>query len=193
MRDCTIAARKLKKYYSSDEDFRRFHSSLKQQPCPHCGAIGTLILHGFLYGYDEHAAHGKIIRGRRIFCNNRKARRNGCGRTCSILKAPVLKHFSISATSLWRFLRRITHLPDRLPAFRRLRSSFHDSSAYRLWKRFVHGQARIRGVLTRHCPRPKLPVTPSAPTQTIAHLRAVFTGAACPIAAFQERFQVSFL
>lgn len=193
MRDCTIAARKFKKYYSSQEEFRRFHCELKQIPCPHCGAIGALVLHGMLYGYSESSDNERIIRGRRIFCNNRKARTNGCGRTFSILRATVLRGFSISATSLWTFLKDITDLPDRLRSFRRLPVTLHESAAYRLWKRFVQGLSAIRSVLGRHCPRPKLPVARCAATQTIVHLRAVFKQASCPIAAFQERFQVSFL
>ena len=162
-------------------------------PCPNCRLIGALVLHGCLRGYDERSAQAKIVRGRRIFCNNRKARHNGCGRTFSILAAAVLKTFSISAASLWHFLKAIRGLPDRRPALRKLGLSFHASAAYRLWKRFVRAQTRIRGYLTRHCPRPELPVTPCAATQTIAHLRAVFNQAACPVAAFQQRFQASFL
>jgi len=192
MRDCTIAARKFKKYYSTEEEFRRFHRSLKQKPCPHCGWIGALVLHGFLRGYKENSDE-KVIRGRRIFCNNRKKCKNGCGRTCSVLKAAFLTNFSISAHSLWCFLKGIADPSDRLASFRTLRTTFHESAAYRLWSRFENGLTGIRSFLTMHCPRPKLPITRCAPTQTIAHLRAVFTGAACPIAAFQERFQVSFL
>lgn len=193
MRDYTIAARKFKKYYSTEEEFHRFHCELKQMPCPHCRLIGALNLHGCLYGYDECSVQVKIIRGRRIFCNNRKSRRKGCGRTFSILAAAVLKTFSIPAASLWNFLKGIRRPADRLPSFRKLSLPFHESAAYRLWQRFVHAQARIRSFLTRRCPRPELPVTGCAATQTIAHLRAAFKGAACPIAAFQQRFQASFL
>ncbi len=181
------------RYYSSKKEFRAIHVRLKLMPCPYCRRIGALVLHGYLRGYDERSAQAQIVRGRRIFCNNRKARHNGCGRTFSILAATVLRTFSISATSLWRFLRGISDPGDRLPSFRKQGLPFHASAAYRLWKRFVLAQARIRAFLTRHCPRPELPVTPCAATQTIAHLRAAFKGAACPIAAFQHRFQASFL
>lgn len=185
--------RTAKRYYSSEDEFQSFRRNLKQMPCPHCGLIGALVLNGRLYGYDERLQNKKIIRGRRIFCNNRKARNNGCGGSFCILAADVIKNFSISAHSLWSFLKGIINLPDRLPSFRKLDTTFNESSAYRLWKRFKNGQARIRGFLTRHSPRPKLPVTPCAVTQTIAHLRSVFKETACPIAAFQRRFQVSFL
>lgn len=186
-------ARKFKKYYSTEEDFRTFHSGLKQMICPHCGFIGALILHGLLYGCDEHSNTGTITRGRRIFCNNRKARKNGCGRTFSILAATVLRNFSISAHSLWRFLKGIADLPDRLLCFRRANITLHESAAYRLWKRFVHSLTGIRSRLARHCPRPKLPGTGCAATQTIAHLKSLFKNAPCPITAFQHQFQVSFL
>lgn len=186
-------ARKFKKYYRSEEEFRSVHHDLKQIVCPHCGLIGALVLHGFLYGYEECSVNIKIIRGRRIFCNNRKSRNNGCGRTFSIMAAAMLKNFSISATSLWRFLKGIINLPDRLPSFRKLKITLDESAAYRLWKRFVHALPKIRSVLSRLSPRPKLPVTTCAATQTIAHLRLAFKKASCPITAFQYRFGVSFL
>lgn len=170
-----------------------FRCTLKQIPCPRCGLTGALVLHGFLYGYDERSFSRTLVRGRRIFCNNRKVRNNGCGGSFCILAADVIKNFSISAASLWDFLKGIALPSDRLPSFRKLDISHTESSAYRLWKRFKQAQAAIRTVLTRRCPRPKLPVTCCAETQTIAHLRAVFRKAACPIAAFQHRFQVSFL
>jgi len=181
------------RYYSSEEDFRRFHGTLKQMPCPHCGLIGALVLNGRLYGYEESSHSGTIPRGRRIFCNSRRARNNGCGRTFCILVAAVIKNFSISAVSLWRFLKGTADLPDRLPSFRRLKITLHESAAYRLWKRFLHRLSAIRSLLCIHCPRPKLPLTRCAATQTIAHLKAVFKNGSCPIAAFQRQFQVSFL
>ena len=183
----------VKRYYKSEEELLSFLRNVKQVVCPHCGLIGALILHGFLYGYEECSVNIKIIRGRRIFCNNRKSRNKGCGRTFSILAAPMLENFSITAGSLWSFLKGIRNLPDRLPSFRRLKITLDESAAYRLWKRFVHAMAKIRSVLSRYSPRPKLPAAACAATQTIAHLQTVFKKASCPIATFQHRFQVSFL
>ena len=39
---------------------------LKRTPCPHCKVVGTLIRHGFLYGFDESSPQRKTLRARRI-------------------------------------------------------------------------------------------------------------------------------
>jgi len=56
----------IKKYYSSREDFNKFYYSLKLIQCPFCNLTGALILHGYLYGYNETYESNKIIRGRQI-------------------------------------------------------------------------------------------------------------------------------
>lgn len=183
---------KIKRFYRSEKDFRRFYFLLKQMPCPHCKEIGSLILHGYLYGYDEKVYGKRIIRGRRIFCSNRR-RRKGCGRTFSLLKSNMLKGFNIGAESFWRFLRGIVKGRDKIQAFRHLRLSFSNTTVYRLWKRFSQCQSRIRTHLfTRH-PPPKLLHVHSPAIQTILHLKSVFKRGPCPICAFQECFQMAFL
>ena len=47
----------------------------------------TLILHGFHCGYID-AMY--TIRGRRVFCNNRRSRNKGCGHTCTIFLSNTL-------------------------------------------------------------------------------------------------------
>lgn len=184
---------KTKRYYSSEEDFRQFYLNLKQLPCPHCKLTGALILHGYLCGYDEKAFNKRVIRGKRIFCNNRKKHGTGCGRTFSVLAVSMLKKFCISANSFWSFLKNVIKLANKIEALRTLKLPLSNSSAYRLWKRFSHAQSRIRSYLTRHCPKPKLPITSCPATETIVHLESVFNDSSCAISAFQERFQVSFL
>ena len=180
-------------YYNSEEDFQEFHSKLKLSHCPHCKKISTLILHGKLYGYDEKSANQKIIRGRRIFCNNRKTRNNGCGKTFSILASTTLKNFSISATSLWTFLTMLLTLPTKIAAFRKLDISHSESSTYRLWKRFSQAQSKIRIRLFPRLNKPQLPTADSPVAETISHLQSAFNNHPCPIAAFQKKFQASFL
>ncbi|MCK5543067.1 MAG: hypothetical protein KAI40_10275, partial [Desulfobacterales bacterium] len=58
-------------------------ANLKIYACPHCNCCGCLILHGFLYGYDD---TDFVRRGHRIFCSNRNLR-SGCGRTFPMLKS----------------------------------------------------------------------------------------------------------
>lgn len=104
---------KAKRFCSCEEDLKRFHFQLKQTLCPYCKSIGFLNLHGYLRGYDEHDCCKMVVRGRRIFCNNR-GRRTGCGRTFSILAAQIIKKFLTSAKSFWRFLK-----PRRLPRMKK--------------------------------------------------------------------------
>ena len=42
-----------RRFYRSDEEWTAIAERLKQTPCPHCKAVGTLIRHGGLYGFDE--------------------------------------------------------------------------------------------------------------------------------------------
>ena len=73
----------------------RLRERLKQTPCPHCKVVGTLIRHGFLYGFDESNPQRKTVRARRIFCSNRHARR-GCGRTFSVWFADKIRRLSLT-------------------------------------------------------------------------------------------------
>ena len=40
-------------FYRSDEEWNAIAERLKLTPCPHCKAVGTLIRHGFLRGFDD--------------------------------------------------------------------------------------------------------------------------------------------
>ena len=183
---------KIKRFYSCGEDFQRFYFRLKQTPCPHCKSTGSLILHGYLCGYNTAVYGEKIIRGRRIFCSNRN-RRTGCGKTFSLLAANILKGFNICANSLWRFLNNVAKGMSKIQALRGLNIPFSDSTVYRLFKIFSHRQSRIRTLLLRQSPAPQLPAIHHPPIQTIFHLKSAFKNFSCPITAFQLSFQTPFL
>lgn len=185
--------RKVKRYYRAEEELARIKESLKLCACPFCHMVGALICNGKLKGYRKSQNDPEEIRGQRVICNSRRKRKPGCGRTFSIVSTGMLLNFCITAQGLWSFLIDVLKKGNKAEAFKPLTDSLHPSSAYRIWRRFSQAQSRIRGYLTRHCPRPKLTVTRCAATQTIAHLASVFTRHPCPIAAFQERFQVKFL
>lgn len=183
---------KIKKYYSSKEDFHRFYLILKHLQCPHCKTIGFLILHGYLKGLDYKNYGKEIERGHRIFCSNR-GHSNGCGRTFSILVSNILKKLSIRAEHLWRFLKNTVKGLNIRKAFKPLSPYFAYSSAYRLWKKFCNCQSRIRTYLSRLCQPPNVSRSHHPTIETILHLKSVFKSHPCPITAFQENFQVSFL
>jgi hypothetical protein len=79
----------------------------------------------------------------------------------------------------------------RLKAYRMaLPETFADSSAFRIFRRFVKAQSAIRSKLNRHSQPPSSSYSDPA-IQTIAHLRAIFPSG-CAISSFQNYFQTSF-
>ena len=170
---------------------------LKQTRCPHCKAVGTLIRHGFLYGFDESSPQRKTVRARRIFCSNRKARR-GCGRTFSVWCADKIRRLSLTAGALGRFLQGAV-AGSILAASRALDCRLCERTWQRLWKRFNQAQSQIRTALCGRCPPPEsLPRLPQKPTrqpaaQVLAHLQAAFPDSHCPIAAFQHTLKTFFV
>lgn len=180
----------IPRYYSCEKDFEHIHHALKLYPCPYCRLPGFLILHGFLFGYFDICPHALLRRGHRVFCSNRN-NRNGCGKTFCLLLAQTLKGFTISAHSVWLFIKGAVSGQKKQKAFKAAAGrSFSAASAYRLWKRFLFSQPRLRTLLLSRSPPPS--GTQDIPTQTIAHLIMVFSRAPNPIPAFQLCFQTSF-
>lgn len=159
--------------------------------CLHCYKTGYLICHGFLRGYgEEDQIKRALIRGKRYFCSNRDNKK-GCGRTFSIHWAHLIERKQISANSLYRFLKGIS-------LGRSVKESFDLSSlslktAYRLKKLFVRQQSQIRTCMIMALPPPDSSLALTSPAWTLSHLETLFSCAPCPIAAFQYRFQKSFL
>lgn len=178
------------KYISSATEADKFKAHLKQIPCPCCGRRGYLIGHGYLRGYGE-SADPDTLRGRRFFCSNRD-RRKGCGRTFSILFAHLFRRFSVAATTLWTFLKRVSKGFSRKAAWEGLNSGFSIETAYRLWQRTQDRQIPIRAWLSRKKGPPQ--INSSEPLfELMAHLETVFPATSCPLTAFQEEFQQDFL
>lgn len=181
----------MKKFYQTETEFEELRAMLKLISCPHCKKIGYLILHGYLYGYQDTCDSSKTKRGRRIFCSNRKNRK-GCGGTFSILKASILKRFRVSTRSLWCFLDNILNGMNTIRAFQASGSTLGEAGVYRLYSRFKHEQSRIRAILSG-IKDPPLPGHSANPAfLTLMHLKTVFKGCPCPISEFQHHFQVPF-
>jgi hypothetical protein len=179
-------------FYRDSDDLTAIVERLKQIPCPHCKVVGMLIRHDSLSGLDESNSR-QILRARRIFCSNRNARR-GCGRTFSIWVADKIRHLSMTAGTLWRFLK--AAVAGSIAAARRAANCQRSERTWqRLWKRFDLGQCRIRTALSARCPPPELPPQPShrpAAAQVLAHLHTAFPDAD-PIAAFQHALRIFFV
>ncbi len=180
-------------FYRNPDEWHAMAERLKQTSCPHCQVAGTLIRHGFLYGYDANAK-GQTVRARRIFCSNRNARR-GCGRTFSVWLADKIRRLSLTTGTLWRFLQRAV-AGGIAAAIRAADCHLSDRTWQRLWQRFNHGQSKIRTALSGLCPPPRLPA--NSPTQrpaahVLAHLQAAFPDADCPIATCQHTLRTFFV
>ena len=190
---------------ASDNDVVDLLSKLKTLACPHCKQFGTLIKHGFLYGYDSEHQLDKTVRAARVFCSNRH-QASGCGRTFSVWAAHRIKRLFLSAQSLWKFLTEATTAGNKLAAFRSVQSGLSDSAAYSIWSRFCKAQVSIRTALSTLCQPPPSPPdnassqsglhdamrsdTCSVVQGTLSHLAHAFQGhTLSPIAAFALTLQ----
>jgi hypothetical protein len=124
----------------------------KLMACPHCGRAGLLIGHGLLMGNAEHAG-ARVVRGRRLLCSNR-ARRPGCGRTCSVRLANVIKGFTVRTHALSRTWHAVAEGACLKVAWERARAGLCLRSGYRLWRRLLAAQPHVRTALSSLCPPP---------------------------------------
>jgi hypothetical protein len=178
-------------FYRGVDEWIAIAERLKQTPCPHCKAVGALIRHGFLYGFDDRSPQRKTLRARRIFCSNRNAR-PGCGRTFSVWLADKIRRLSLTTGALWRFLQHVAAAGIRA-AIRAAECHLSDRTWQRVWKRFDLGQSKIRTALLGRCPPPTLPAEHRPAAHTLAHLHTAFPNAHCPIADFQHAMQAFFV
>ena len=123
-------------FYRNAAEWNALAERLKLTACPHCKVVGTLIRHGFLYGFDDSSPQRKAVRARRIFCSNRHARR-GCGRTFSVWLTTKIRRLSLTTGTLWRFLQRAA-AGSILAAIRAAACHVSDRTLQRIWQRFDH-------------------------------------------------------
>jgi len=190
-------------YIKNDTEFQQIRWKLKYSNCPHCEKIGYLRLHGFLYGYAEDSSD-KIARGHRIFCCNRYFGSKGCGKTFSVLYSNFIKHYSVTAKTLWSGLKRISKTPltkifeEKSVSIRATCKLFETelvstSSAYSIYRNFKMNRSRIRVFLCKKRGPPDNCPASDPHIITILHLQQAFPDSNCPVIAFQEGFGVPFL
>jgi len=183
---------KIKKYYQLENEIENIHAGLKFTQCPYCKLVGLLIMHGFLYGYDEQNNKPGFIRGRRFFCSNRN-KKIGCGRTINIFKTLIIKSFTYTANTIWDFLNNILNNFNIFQAFKILNIPFSSSTPYRLFSKFKLKQSELRTALNRIKSPPDNSTYSNPVFQTIEHLRHAFKNYDCPAAAYQYAAQSSIL
>ncbi len=174
---------KGKKYCSNELKLNQYRRELKFVFCPHCHQVGFLIGHGFLVGYAERGEE-LVIRGRRFFCSDR-FRRQGCGRTFSVLISDVLLGFVVRASTLFAFLNGVAMGLSRRASWLKVSGGkFSIQSGYRLWSRLLKAQVHIRTMLNRERPPPDCEASDPL-MQMLGHLRRFFPSAQCPFRSFQ--------
>lgn len=179
-------------FYKRESDFLEFYHQIKFVHCPHCQRTDQLILHGYLSGYDDRSSNKRITRGHRIFCSNRN-RRQGCGRTFSILAAHILKNFTITTKNLWDFLNNILQGMNKFIAFSILNLPFCASTIYRLYQKINLRQNTLRTLLVKISPPPANVPSRNPLIKTILHIKSAFGRDSNPLSAFQSYFQTSLL
>jgi hypothetical protein len=181
-------------FYRTNDEWIALVERLKLTPCPHCRAIGTLIRHGSLHGFDDQTPPRKVLRARRVFCSNRH-RRPGCGRTVSVFLAETIRRSSLSARTLLAFLRHAV-AKGIAGATRAVKTPLSGRTWQRVWRRFDLAQSRLRTALRGRGPPPEGPFPPlrrPAAAHVLAHLDALFPHDESPIAAYQQATQSGFL
>lgn len=182
---------RLNRYFNTKKEFVQFKDKIKLVPCPHCHKFGFLILHGPLYGLCLDIKGRQLYRGHRYLCSNRK-NRSGCGRTFSILMSYVLKYLQASAFCLWRFLSSLKQGKTKSDIFTNNSFPFTSRCVGRWLGQLKKYQYAIRTRLLKKSQPPHL--NSSNPlVQLFYHIKKVFIGNNCPIVAYQNYFQVSFL
>lgn len=175
------------RFAAAPEDLEEVLERAKQMNCPHCRQAGTLIGHGVLRGYAERGSK-RVVRGRRLFCSNR-FRKDGCGRTVSVLLAEFLARHVVGVRTLGRLLvAAVAGVSVRSAWQQAARGAFSVQTGYRLWWRLAKALAPLRTALCREAPpnesRARTPLG-----GLLDHLRQVVGHGACPFGAFQQRFQ----
>ena len=162
--------------------------SIKQCQCPFCRRVGRLIFHGYLRGYIENSSE-RVVRGRRIFCNNRK-RSKGCGRTFSLLFLRFIRGYIIGSKTVSEVIKRLADGVVPAAVAREVLPFFSSGYIYGFMSRLRRRQSFLRSLLLKLCqPNDNKGTDPLL--QTLRHLFHVFPGD-CTVSDFQSHFQVSF-
>ena len=178
----------MRVFFRTRAEIEQFLASLHLLSCPFCGAVGTLIRHGYIRWCHSPTKSG--IRAWRIRCKKSPHRR-GCGRAPSIRLGDVLPRRCFTAKQLWAFIRALQQARSVKRAWELAAIPLSLDTGYRLYRHLNQCQSVLRTHLFARAPPPK--VKTGVPLfQVFAHLKEAF-GCGCPVSAYQEHFQRSFL
>jgi hypothetical protein len=177
-------------FFRTKDEIEVFLDHLFSVICPFCGAVGTVIRHGFVRWFRSPKDSG--IRAWRVRCK-KSAQRNGCGKTWSIRTGDTLARRSFSAQHLWSFLAELQQARSIRSAWIAAKFPLTLDSAYRIYRHLHHCQSVLRTHLCARAPPPQGKRTGVPLFQVFQHLKEAFGPATCRISAYQENFQRSFL
>jgi hypothetical protein len=178
----------MRVFFRTRAEIEQFLARLHLLSCPFCGAVGTLIRHGYIRWF--HSPENSGIRAWRIRCK-KSPRRRGCGRAPSIRLGDVLPRRCFDAKQLWAFIRALQQARSIKSAWERAAIPLSLDTGYRLYRHLGRCQSVLRTHLCARAPPPR--VKTGVPLlQVFTHLEEAFARG-CPISAYQEHFQRSFL
>lgn len=130
--------------------------------------------------------------GAAFFCSNRHSKL-GCGRTFPVYRSEVIPYCSLRTRQLFELLSLVSRRASGTSvhaAWRASRLVFSQRTARRWLARWSDLTTHVRAGLGLVAAPPGR-TDGRADPMTLRHLVAAFPGAACPIAAFQERLQTA--
>jgi hypothetical protein len=179
---------RLPRFCKSEKEFKNIHENLKLYQCPVCLHIGFFILHGFLYGYGNNSQEQNCKRGHRVYCSNRNLK-GGCGHTCCILYAVFIRNKILPLSEIWNFIKAIVYGNSFREASFHSGIRYSTSTRYLLLRLFDLNQPHMRSYLYKQSKPPAIDID-NTRMQTIKHIENVFSDSPCPLADFQDFFQV---
>lgn len=178
----------MRVFFRTRAEIEQFLAGLHLLHCPFCGAAGTLIRHGYIRWFHSPTKSG--IRAWRIRCK-KSAQRHGCGRAPSVRLGDALPRRCFTARQLWAFIRALQQVRSVKRAWELAAIPLSLDTGYRLYGHLNRCQSVLRTHLFARAPPPR--VKTGVPLfQVFEHLKEAF-GSGCPVSAYQEHFQRSFL
>lgn len=129
----------MKSYLDTEDEIEEALGSLKEAVCPHCGAKGEFVRHDNIWR-NGGAENG--LRGKRVFCDNRKGR--GCGRTVTFWLSDTLRGRCLRAATLMRFILELLAGLSVWKAWRNAETGMTLRTGYRTFKRLEDSMSVIR-------------------------------------------------
>jgi len=178
----------MRRFFLTLQEIHLFLDRLACLRCPFCGAVGTLVRHGYIRWFRSPEDNG--IRAWRIHCNKRLDG-SGCGRAPSVRLGDSIPRRCFDAQQLWTFIRALLKARSIKAAWEEAGIPMSLETGYRLYRHLNRCQSVLRTHLCARAPPPKIKA--GVPLfQMLAHLKEVF-GNHNPIRAYQVHFQKSVL